>query len=260
MTTLLSLYPRAWRERYEDEFIALLEARPPDARDRVDIIRGALDARLHPRADLDGSLEPLVPLPYNGPWNIRRAGQITLAGGFVYVGALLVAINGPLVDDGATTYRDGSGGFLPFFLAITLLLIGTWAVAATLPSTSRVARVATVVGAVAGILWSIGPWMLPIGAVMCAAIVIVAIEAARTDRWRWSDAIFLVGGVVAAVGVAGMALAGLAPSLATLPMYERDLQFVMLLCLAPLWFATAHALLRPAIPVADPVEQPMPVA
>ena len=45
MSALIRLYPHAWRERYEPEFLALLEARPPSVRDRIDIIRGAIDAR-----------------------------------------------------------------------------------------------------------------------------------------------------------------------------------------------------------------------
>lgn len=47
MTSLVRLYPRAWRERYEAEFLGILEARPPSPRDRLDIVRGAIDARLH---------------------------------------------------------------------------------------------------------------------------------------------------------------------------------------------------------------------
>lgn len=43
---LIRLYPRAWRERYGDEFAALLDAHPPSLADRADILRGALDARL----------------------------------------------------------------------------------------------------------------------------------------------------------------------------------------------------------------------
>lgn len=46
MSALIRLYPRSWRARYEPEFLDLLEVRPPSARDRVDIIRGAIDARL----------------------------------------------------------------------------------------------------------------------------------------------------------------------------------------------------------------------
>lgn len=44
---LVRLYPGAWRTRYEDEFLALVEDRPPVPVDVFDIIRGALDARLH---------------------------------------------------------------------------------------------------------------------------------------------------------------------------------------------------------------------
>jgi len=46
----LSLFPRGWRERYEDEFMALIEERPPGLRDTLDIVVSALDARLRPRA------------------------------------------------------------------------------------------------------------------------------------------------------------------------------------------------------------------
>jgi hypothetical protein len=44
----LSMYPRAWRERYGEELEAVLDAEPPGIRDGLDLIRGALDAHLHP--------------------------------------------------------------------------------------------------------------------------------------------------------------------------------------------------------------------
>jgi cytochrome b6-f complex iron-sulfur subunit len=47
---LLRLYPAAWRERYADEFLSLIEDRPPGLRDTLDILASAFDARLHPRA------------------------------------------------------------------------------------------------------------------------------------------------------------------------------------------------------------------
>ncbi len=43
---LLRLYPRAWRNRYEDEFLAVLEERPPTSLQLVDIVLGALDAHV----------------------------------------------------------------------------------------------------------------------------------------------------------------------------------------------------------------------
>jgi hypothetical protein len=44
----LGLYPRAWRERYGDELQALLEDERVGLRTRLDLVRGALDAHLHP--------------------------------------------------------------------------------------------------------------------------------------------------------------------------------------------------------------------
>ena len=56
MSALVRLYPRSWRERYEIEFLAVLASRPPSVGDRVDIVRGAMDARLHP--ELSGDRDP----------------------------------------------------------------------------------------------------------------------------------------------------------------------------------------------------------
>ena len=48
MTGVLRLYPRWWRRRYGDEMRAMLELAPPRRGDRRDLVRGALDAWLHP--------------------------------------------------------------------------------------------------------------------------------------------------------------------------------------------------------------------
>jgi hypothetical protein len=44
----LRLYPRAWRDRYEPEVLAVLESRPGARRLHADLARGALDAHVHP--------------------------------------------------------------------------------------------------------------------------------------------------------------------------------------------------------------------
>jgi len=49
MRFLIRLYPPAWRERYGEEYEALLADRSGGLRDGVDIARGALDAQLHVR-------------------------------------------------------------------------------------------------------------------------------------------------------------------------------------------------------------------
>lgn len=45
---LLRLYPRAWRDRYGDEQLAVLGSRPLTARARWDLLRAAFDAHVHP--------------------------------------------------------------------------------------------------------------------------------------------------------------------------------------------------------------------
>jgi hypothetical protein len=49
MRALLRLYPRAWRERYEDEMRVVLAAERPTLRLALDLIAGAVDARLNPQ-------------------------------------------------------------------------------------------------------------------------------------------------------------------------------------------------------------------
>jgi len=78
MSRLIRLYPTAWRERYEPEFVALLEERPPRARDVVDIIRGALDARIHPEL-----LQNAAEAAMRGR-GLRRAGGLAAVGGVLW--------------------------------------------------------------------------------------------------------------------------------------------------------------------------------
>ena len=70
---ILRAYPRAWRERYEHELGAMLATTPPRAGQLLDLLAGAVDARLHP----DLAREP---------------------------GFLRLATAGPVVDPPAPTY------------------------------------------------------------------------------------------------------------------------------------------------------------
>ena len=45
---LVRLYPKVWRNRYEEEFLALLEQQPLSLPDGIDLCLGALDAHFHP--------------------------------------------------------------------------------------------------------------------------------------------------------------------------------------------------------------------
>jgi hypothetical protein len=81
MTRLVRLYPRAWRDRYEDEFLALLAERPPTLGDLVDTVRGALDAHLNPQ----GEVEP-------SPWTHRIPGLLALIAGAMWSAIVLAFV------------------------------------------------------------------------------------------------------------------------------------------------------------------------
>ncbi|GCE06171.1 hypothetical protein [Dictyobacter aurantiacus] len=51
---LLCLYPRTWRDRYEEEMLMILASRPLSLFDSIDVLGGALDAHLHPRLGTTG--------------------------------------------------------------------------------------------------------------------------------------------------------------------------------------------------------------
>jgi hypothetical protein len=125
---LTTLYPRAWRTRYGDELEALLEDTQLGLRDRIDLIRGAIDAHLHP---VEPSLVPVLaalsgsalatshalaiavqPIPTDWPGYLDDA--LPLAVGAV--AALLVAIVGLWLKLGDV---DGALGRIGFVLAVT---------------------------------------------------------------------------------------------------------------------------------------------
>jgi hypothetical protein len=83
MIRLVRLYPRSWRDRYEAELLDLLAQRSPSVRDRLDLVRGALDAHIHHVADP----EPL-------PWTHRLPGLAAVATGLFWISAYLVGLLG----------------------------------------------------------------------------------------------------------------------------------------------------------------------
>jgi len=77
---LLRLFPRAWRERYRDEFLALVEERPIGPRDLLDILASAADARLRPAAWLPERAKPVI-LQAAGPPATPPPGTTIRVGG-----------------------------------------------------------------------------------------------------------------------------------------------------------------------------------
>lgn len=113
MTRLVRLYPAAWRERYEVELRALLDERPPDVLDRLDIIRGAIDARLHPQRRHD----PHEPVGSLG--GLRLAGSVATIGGVLWALASIGFYGAPYIND--LGYKDSG----------SVVLVGATAAALT---------------------------------------------------------------------------------------------------------------------------------
>jgi hypothetical protein len=113
MTRLVRLYPATWRERYEVELRALLDERPPDVLDRLDIIRGAIDAHLHPQRRHD----PREPAGAAG--RLRLAGSVATIGGVLWTLASVGFYVAPYINE--LGYKDSG----------SVVLVGAAAAAVT---------------------------------------------------------------------------------------------------------------------------------
>lgn len=233
MSHLLRLYPAPWRQRYGEEFLALLAERPPSLDDRVDIVRGAIDARLHPQATAP---QPTV---------ADRAGLAVLSGLGMFVAGILLAISGPVQEDEYGTYRDGAAA-LPFFIgAMALLSFGLYRLLERLPLERLAARSAAWTAIVTGTFWSIVPWAMTVGLVFFLAILAFAIGARRAG--------LLSGWMTAAVGLAVVGPIVVFAVMSITPWYaNRGSNIVLLLLpMAALWPLVGFRLLRgfPAVAV-----------
>lgn len=237
MTRLIGLYPRAWRTRYEDEFLALLSDRPPDVLDRLDIVRGAIDARLHP--PVEPAPAPIEPPVARGPWPVR-AGWLTLLGGVIWISAMVVAINGPMIVEEWGTYRDGAAALPLFFAAVVLLGVGMVALVLDLPASAHAARAAAFLASLTGPLWGLAPWLWWCGLIAFAGLLIVGVAAWRGGRWSSLEL-----GILFAAVVPGwfLFLAG-GSGLWVPPTANPDLQFLVLAMLVAAWLVVGASLVR----------------
>ena len=110
MSAILRLYPRAWRERYGDEILALLDERPPTLTDRFDLLRGAFDARLHP--SLPGAV---APAPTETTMKTKRFRSLAAIGGIAWIIAVAAMFAMPPAPNGET---DGTVSVLAILVAI----------------------------------------------------------------------------------------------------------------------------------------------
>ena len=199
MSRLIALYPRAWRDRYEDEFLGLIADRPPTIADRFDIVRGALDARLHPQVRTTRDAPP--PVPDSDIRYARRLGFAAIIGAAFWPAALVIAAAGPVIQDREGPYVDGSAA-LPFsVLAVILLSAGLVGQVLRLPLTASLARASAATAIPFLLLYGMAPWLFPLGAIALGCLVTLAIAGRSTDVWPVVASLAVLAGCVAAAAI-----------------------------------------------------------
>lgn len=188
MNRLVRLYPAAWRERYEPEFMELLATRPPGVADRIDIVRGAIDAHLHPQVRSPREVRPPAPAE-STVLLVRRLGFGTLAGAGLWVVAWIVVLLGPVRYDGDGAYRDGAAAAPLLLGAVALIAGGLGGQLVHLPHDARLARFGAGLALPFTLLWGIQPWLLWAGVLMVGGLAILAVGSYRSRAWpAWSSA------------------------------------------------------------------------
>ena len=202
--SLARLYPAAWRARYGAEFDALLADRSLTVRDRLDIVRGAIDARLHPQ----------IP---GAPGEIRAATRTDRAtAGLMIVGGILISIWAAVLIIAEPRW-DSDFDPEPLLVSVvfTVGLLGSiLAIAGLLAAANRHAAALGDVGVLAALLTSVGLIFSSLGGgalgtlmLVGGAIIFAARAAGRVCAWPAAFA-FALGSSLLAAGMLGFAIGG----------------------------------------------------
>jgi hypothetical protein len=240
MSRLVRLYPRAWRDRYEIEFLGLIGDRPPSLVERFDIIRGAVDAHLHPQVRRRADATPPPPVPDADLRVARRLGFAAVLGAVLWPSAFVVASMGPVRYDGDGAYRDGAAALPILLLAVILLAAGLLGHLIRLPRDARLARGSALTAIPFLLLWGTAPWLWPRGLIAVGLVVALAVAGLRSGAWPlWGSLTVVAAGVgVIAIGAAGAAVAG------TDRMAAGYFFFLIGLVLVPAWLGVGATLVR----------------
>jgi hypothetical protein len=216
---LLRLYPGWWRRRYGEEILAVMADRPPVRGDRMDLLRGAADAWLHPASP--SWVAPIASLSGGGLWTVVAAATVAQPTppdwpGYLHelvplalaaASLLLIAILGCALRAGHEHWRSivlassvvlaGSVGWIgaqlltwaaiadPATLAVTqgVAMIGTIAVGIVLlrAGDSWVGSLLVVAGGVMLVPWT-GAWLAFGAAWTAIGVVLVVDRLGRVDR------------------------------------------------------------------------------
>jgi hypothetical protein len=169
-----------------------------------------------------------------------RAGWLTLIGGILWIVAMVVAINAPIVVDVSGTYRDAGTALPVLFAAVVLLGVGMIATFVQMPEPSRPVQTAVSVGSMAGLLWAFTPWLMFAGMVAFVGLLVVAVAAWRAGRWSSLE----LGALVTGVALGWVLLLTGASGLWGPSTPNPDLQYLVLALFVSAWFVVGASLVR----------------
>jgi hypothetical protein len=172
MSRLVRLYPRAWRERYEPELVELIAARPPSVADRLDLVRGAIDAWRNPQL-VTGTEAPTTG---DRPW-WPGATLAAIAGGLLAIAGGIGMWAAPMIP--WLGYKDSGTPVMILILGLILTAIAAVLVAWS-PGSRRAGRIAALAMLVAA-LGMMAPWPVLIVAFFAYGASAIAFALVR---WR----------------------------------------------------------------------------
>jgi hypothetical protein len=188
MSRLVALYPPAWRDRYGAELLSLLSERPPNLLDRLDLVRGAVDARLHPQLTPTGSGS-------RTPWTAGRRGAVlAIPGGLLWIAASVGFYGAPIVP--GLGYKDSGPVVLLAVLGGLLSSLAALGVARDWPGRPAVLVNTAIAGLFGAILLAMPwPWLAAgFYLVMIATILFGAMVARGAG---WPGPVLVIGAIVA---------------------------------------------------------------
>jgi hypothetical protein len=202
LSVILRLYPPAWRERYGDELAELLAARPVTIGDRLDLLWGAMDARLHPQTP-----GVIAAQEQESPMRSRALGLLAAIGGVSWILAIasLFVLTPPGGDREEAIAAVGLGAGMAL-MAVALAQLGTRNGSTMSVVTSRILALVGVALASTMIM----PWPL----MMIAALgfplfaIVGAVRGAVNGRlpiWFVGLSLATLAGVLGAAGLIGEA-------------------------------------------------------
>jgi hypothetical protein len=154
---LIRCYPARWRERYGDEFMAILEEHPLGPYDVVDILLGAVDARTRSRRGRAAS-----------PDERRLSMSLRIGGIAAIVGASLIAI---VMLTGGLSEGSGDAPAIALLVGLGALLVALTGMSAFQARSNP------------GLVWSAFA-ITAVGAVAILVVAVIDLVGLGPDDWR----------------------------------------------------------------------------